>query len=339
MSVVLERRRLAASTISQQDGAKIGAGQVMFHDCSLSCTMAFMAATLNTKQRQFQTRLLAWFAKHRRDLPWRRTRDPYKILVSEIMLQQTQVDRVMPKYAAFINKFPTIQKLARAQRSSVIKLWSGLGYNNRAVRLHQAAHAIVWQHHGTFPRSPEMLERLPGIGFYTARAIGAFAFDEPVAAVDVNHGRVVQRAFFGTRVPSQKKLAALAQTLVPRSTSYEWNHALMDFGALICKSRPRCDICPLRSLCSAYPKVLSVPKTKKQSAEPFLGSNRYFRGRIVETLRNAPHHRLAFPTLWQQIDAMHSVSRTRFRTLVGALENDHIIRVTMYCSRAFVSLA
>ncbi len=298
-----------------------------------------MAEKLNAKQRKFQTAILLWFAKHCRDLPWRRTCDPYKILVSEVMLQQTQVDRVIPKYEAFLHKFPTVKKLARAKCFSVIKLWSGLGYNNRAVRLHQAAQEIVRHYQGALPRSIEALERLPGIGSYTARAIQAFAFDQHVAAVDVNHARVVRRIFYGINMPSEKELDAVCVSLVPIREAYAWNHALMDFGALICKNRPRCDICPFRSTCAAYPDVLNVTRTKKRTTESFFGSNRYFRGSIVETLRNTPRYRIEYRMLWQKMNGQYPIILKRFRQLIHALESDHIVEITRIRSRSFVQLA
>lgn len=298
-----------------------------------------MAKKLTAKQRKFQTAILSWFTKHRRDLPWRKTRDPYKIFVSEIMLQQTQVDRVIPKYTAFLRLFPTVQKLARAQRSTVVKFWSGLGYNNRAVRLHKAAKEIVQTYYGKFPQAVEQLERLPGVGLYTARALLAFAFNEPVAAVDVNHARVVGRMFYGISVPKQKNLDALCLSLVPPRKAYAWNHALMDFGALVCRNKPRCDICPLRSACSAYPDVLQTRQQNKKVPETFLGSSRYFRGRIVEALRNVPGNRLEFNTLWKNIDAHHPIMRTRFRRLVRTLKKDAIIETERIGSRNVVRLA
>lgn len=301
--------------------------------------MVIMAEILNAKQRKFQKTILNWFTKHQRDLPWRKTRDPYKIFVSEVMLQQTQVERVMPKYRAFLHVFPTIQKLASADRSSVIKMWSGLGYNNRAVRLHRAAQEIVQHHKGALPCSSQALDQLPGIGTYTARAIQAFAFNKHIAAVDVNHARVVRRMFYGTRTVSAKELDPLCLSLIPMRKAYAWNHALMDFGALVCRNKPRCDICPLRSVCSAYPDVLKTRKQNKKLSETFLGSNRYFRGRIVEALRNVPDRHIEFHILWQQIDALHPILQSRFRELIRALESDHVVTTVRIRSRVYVELA
>lgn len=288
-----------------------------------------MRMSKNAKKQLFQKRVLTWFQNHRRDLPWRKTRDPYKILVSEIMLQQTQVERVIPKYEAFLRKFPTVQKLAAANRSTVIKLWSGLGYNNRAVRLHRAAQTIVRDYHGKFPRSLEALEALPGIGSYTARAVVAFAFGAHVAAVDVNHSRVVARFFFGVQKVPIKKVELLSHETIPRNKSYEWNHALMDFGALVCKSRPLCSTCPLQKECKAYPAVLTHVPPPKKSTEPFLGSDRYFRGRIVHVLRSVPARKsISLQKLFENVSTFHDILPDRLYSLVSDLAKDGVVHVS-----------
>lgn len=277
------------------------------------------------RQMFVQRELLGWFNKNKRDLPWRRTRDPYRILVSEIMLQQTQVDRVLPKYAAFLKRFLTLRHLARAKRSSVIKMWSGLGYNNRAVRLHMAAQEVVRR--GTkFPQSFDELVRLPGVGAYTARAIQSFAFGERVAAVDVNHARVVRRVFFGLRDVPMKRIEQFAGSLSPERDHQKWNQALMDFGALVCRARPLCMECPLRAQCKAFPAILKIPRKSKNLIEPFLDSNRYFRGRIVDALRKLPHGKsISDRALLHQIQNQRSILPERFHPLVDDLEHDGII--------------
>ena len=240
--------------------------------------------------------LLAWFAVNARDLPWRHTRDPYKILVSEIMLQQTQVDRVIPYYHAFLDRFPTVETLAAAPTAEVIRLWSGLGYNRRAVNLQRTAQAVVSEHGGIFPRDLDALRALPGIGPYTAGAISAFAFEADAAFVDTNMRRVLHRLFFGEDVPvqtaSDKEILAVAAAVVPPGKGWEWNQALIEFGALQCTARkPACVICPLQASCRAYPGIQTVlaglPRGVRKKQEPaFAGSNRYFRGRVVDVLRN-----------------------------------------------------
>jgi A/G-specific adenine glycosylase len=236
--------------------------------------------------------LLHWFRDVQRDLPWRRTRDPYAVLVSEVMLQQTQVDRVLPYYARFLERFPTTRALAEAPVAEVIKLWSGLGYNRRAVNLQRAAQVVVSEYDGQFPSDPETLRGLPGLGPYTAGAVAAFAFERDVAFLDTNMRRVVTRLVFGADSVPEREVLAAAQALLPRGQGWEWNQALIEFGALQCTARkPACIICPLSAQCAAYPQIqgaLAVARTRPRSAERFETSSRYYRGRIVERLRDLP---------------------------------------------------
>jgi A/G-specific adenine glycosylase len=242
-----------------------------------------------------QTGLLAWFSVHGRDLPWRRTRDPYRILIAEIMLQQTQVDRVVPYYEAFIERFPTLEKLAVAPTAEVIRLWAGLGYNRRAVNLQRAAKVIVSEHGGVFPSTVKELCALPGIGPYTAGAIACFAFEQDVAFIDTNMRRVVHRLFVGSDVPTMsapdRVILNIAAELLPSGRSWEWNQALIEFGALQCTARkPACVVCPLQARCHAFPMILSALANQPRSVrlartERFTESNRYFRGRVVDALR------------------------------------------------------
>ena len=203
-------------------------------------------------------RLLLWFAAQGRDLPWRHTRDPYAILVAEIMLQQTGVERVLPKYEAWLARFPTLHALAAAPRSEVIRLWSGLGYNSRAVRLHEVARQVVDEHGGQLPDTLEGLLKLKGIGRYTAGAVLSFAFGRDVAVLDTNVRRVLTRVFLGprrtARLRGERRLWDLAETLVPAGRAYDFNQALMDFGATWCTPRrPRCPACPMRGFCATFP--------------------------------------------------------------------------------------
>lgn len=238
--------------------------------------------------------LLGWFRAHARDLPWRRTRDPYAILVSEIMLQQTQVDRVIPYYERFLTAFPTVESLAAAPTAEVIRLWSGLGYNRRAVNLQRAAKAVVEQFEGTFPATPEALQRLPGVGAYTAGAVAAFAFEQDVAFMDTNMRRVLNRVLFGSEAASERELLEAAKALVPPGKGWEWNQALIEFGALHCTARkPACIVCPLQSTCAAFPTIqgslaLQRGNGRRPAAQPFASTPRYYRGRIVEVLRTLP---------------------------------------------------
>ena len=202
--------------------------------------------------------LLAWYDRHRRDLPWRAppgaTVDPYRVWLSEIMLQQTTVTTVAPYFERFVTRWPDVAALAAASLDEVLQEWQGLGYYARARNLHACARAVVDRHGGAFPAEPSQLRALPGIGDYTARAIAAIAFDEPVAAVDGNVERVTARLFaVGIPMPAAKeRLRALAAALVPQRRAGDFAQAMMDLGATICTPRrPRCVLCPWRAACAA----------------------------------------------------------------------------------------
>src|SRR5579884_3405602 len=200
-----------------------------------------MSSSDSDPRQSIHRALIDWYRVNRRDLPWRRTRDPYRILVSEVMLQQTQVDRVVPKYHAFLERFPTLRALAEAPTADVIRAWSGLGYNRRAVNLQRAAQAVVERHGGVMPRERAALEALPGIGRYTAGAIICFAYEQDAGFLDTNIRRVLHRVFYGPELPEERatprELSALADELVPPGEGYEWNQALMELGALVCTGR------------------------------------------------------------------------------------------------------
>ena len=207
--------------------------------------------------RTFQRRLLAWYGRHGRDLPWRRTRNPYRVLVSEIMLQQTQVDRVLPKYRQFLRRYPTMESLARAPVEDVRRLWYPLGYNVRPVRLSMIARETVARYRGRLPDDAEALRALPGIGRYTAGAVLAFAYGRDTAVLDTNVRRVLGRVFLGprraARVRGEKTYWDLAEALVPPGRGYDFNQAIMDFGATWCTPRkPRCSPCPMKRFCASY---------------------------------------------------------------------------------------
>src|SRR5574337_404884 len=209
-------------------------------------------------RRKFQQRLLRWYARYRRDLPWRKTSDPYKILVSEVMLQQTQVDRVIPKYKEFLRKYPTLEELAGATVSDVEATWRPLGYNIRPVRLHAIAQQAVDRHGGKIPASLEELQAFKGIGRYTAGAVMSFDFSKDAPILDTNVRRVLQRVFLGPAntngSKSPKHLWELSAALIPRGKAYDFNQALMDFGAIICTARkPNCPICAMQPICLSYP--------------------------------------------------------------------------------------
>jgi A/G-specific adenine glycosylase len=210
-----------------------------------------------TKVKAFQARLLAWFRQNGRDLPWRRTRDPYRILVSEVMLQQTQVERVRKYYERFLQEYPTVQDLAAARPARVQESWDGLGYYARARNLHAAARTIARRYGGEFPRRREEVMALPGVGRYTAGAVLSFAYGKPAPILDTNVRRVLSRIFVRRQASRtaavERRLWALAEAIIPEGEAWAFNQALMDFGATVCTARtPRCPTCPMRRLCAFY---------------------------------------------------------------------------------------
>ena len=223
-----------------------------------------------------------------RDLPWRRVRDPWAILVAEVMLQQTQTLRVIPKWEAFLAAFPTPAACADAPLGDVLRLWQGLGYPRRARNLHLAAQSIAADHDGAVPDRLETLLALPGVGGYTARAVLAFAYERDVAVVDTNIARVLARTA-GTRL-TPKGAQAAADALVPRGEGWAWNQVLMDLGATICRPTPICDACPIVSTCSWQrngrpapdPAIGSAGVSGKQAR--FEGSDRQARGKVLAAL-------------------------------------------------------
>jgi A/G-specific adenine glycosylase len=209
-------------------------------------------------RQRFRRRLLDWYRKNGRDLPWRRTRDPYHILVSEVMLQQTQVDRVLPKYEQWLGKYPTLAALATAHEDDVAEIWRPLGYNIRPRRLHAIARESVARYGGELPSDADTLLSFKGIGEYTAGAVLSFAFGQRAAILDTNVARVLFRVFIGRGQPKahamRKHLWTLSRTLLPVRHVFDFNQALMDFGATMCTARkPQCLLCPMRPDCAAYP--------------------------------------------------------------------------------------
>jgi A/G-specific adenine glycosylase len=224
-----------------------------------------------TARETLQAALLAWYAEHGRDLPWRHTRDPYAILVSEVMLQQTQVARVLERYGPWLERWPTPAALAAAPAADVLRAWSGLGYNRRALNLQNAARRVVEL--GEFPRDVESLERLPGIGPYTARAIACFAFGAELIALDTNVRRVLERALGTTDVAP------------PPGRAWDFNQALFDLGAQVCLARvPRCPACPLAAACPS--RGLRFAPLRRQAR--FEGSRRQRRAALVRELAAGP---------------------------------------------------
>ncbi len=224
-------------------------------------------------RQSFRRKLLAWYAKNARDLPWRRTHDPYCIWVSEIMLQQTQVATVIPYYQRFLKSFPNVVSLANARERSVLRLWEGLGYYRRARQLHAAAKEIKRHHAGKFPSKFEDVLNLPGIGRYTAGAILSFAMDQPQPIVESNTIRLYSRLMGSredpTKTAGQKRLWEFANDILPRRNPGQLNQALIELGATLCTPRsPECSVCPVRSLCAAFLDdcIDDIPTGKKKVA-------------------------------------------------------------------------
>ena len=280
---------------------------------------------MTKKQKQLCIDIITWYHKEGRDLPWRKTRNPYRILVSEIMLQQTQVPRVIEKYKEFLRAFPTITALAEAKTADVITVWKGLGYNRRALFLQRTAQAVQKEFHGKFPRTLEALKTLPGVGDYTARAILSFAFDQPTPVLDTNHRKFYQKTFFGDEIKIDAELLKKAEEVIafiatislaeitptqPPPTRgrgsfsliYHWNQALMDWV-------------------SANTEKYTLPKIKKKKkAVPFKETDRYFRGRIVDVLRE--EGKIGIASLRK---CYPEISDERFEKIVKKLEKDHLI--------------
>jgi A/G-specific adenine glycosylase len=202
--------------------------------------------------------LLAWYARYGRDLPWRRARDPYHVLVSEVMLQQTQVDRVLPKYHEWLRKFPSLASLASTSEDEAVETWYPLGYNIRPRRLHAIARESVERYGGALPSDAGALRSFKGIGAYTAGAVMSFAFGARAPILDTNVARLLFRVFVGRGDPKshamRRRLWQLSDALLPRHGVFDFNQALMDFGALLCVARkPRCLACPLADMCRTFP--------------------------------------------------------------------------------------
>lgn len=245
--------------------------------------------------------MLDWYAAEHRDLPWRGTTDPWAVLVSEVMLQQTQASRVAERFGELMRRFPTPGAMAAASEAEVLAAWSGLGYNRRALTLRRAAAAVAAD---GWPADPEGLRRLPGVGAYTARAVAALAFGHPVGAVDTNVRRwLVRRLGLASGTPAaelQSRADALAAPARDAAEAAAWMHASMEFGARVCRSRaPLCDACPIAAGCPARGRDTPVPIPRQA---PFAGSLRAARGGVMRALAAAPDHRLPLRRLAGLVD-------------------------------------
>jgi A/G-specific adenine glycosylase len=259
---------------------------------------------------EFQKRLLTWFRTHQRDLPWRTSREPYRIWVAEIMLQQTRIAAVMPYYERFLEYFPTVESLAAAPQQEVLKLWSGLGYYSRARNLHSAAKEIVAEHNGKFPRTLEAALQLPGIGVYTAAAVLSIAYDAPLAVLDGNVARVLARihAVRGDlRVPrTWRALTEKADQLLARKTASDWNQALMELGEVICTPKsPRCLVCPVVKSCRAFAEGITneIPAPRRKRAPIAMTIAAVIlldpKGRTLLVRDPGAHDDVLFSRMWQ----------------------------------------
>ncbi len=258
-------------------------------------------------QRQiilFQHTIFLWWKTHKRDLPWRRTHDPYRIMVSEVMLQQTQVLRVIAKYAEFIEAFPTVRSLAQTSPAHVLRVWKGMGYNRRALYLHRAAKMIVEKYNGKFPVSESELVKLPGLGKYTARAILVFACAQEVPLVDTNIRQIITHFFFSGEPQKESVIEEVAGQLVPPGKSWQWHQALMDYGALELKT------------------LNFKLKTVEKRTKPFIDSNRFYRGRIIDRLREGD---MRESKLADEFKKKYGKSNDFLKVILQGLEFDGLI--------------
>jgi A/G-specific adenine glycosylase len=280
----------------------------------------------NSERRRLQDRLLRWFDEHKRDLPWRRDRDPYRIWLSEIMLQQTRVAAVQAHYVKFLERFPTVQKLAAAREASVLAAWSGLGYYRRARMMHKAAKIVVREFAGRFPRTSTKLQELPGIGRYTAAAVASIAFGEPVAVVDGNVERVLQR-LCGERL-EQSILWRRAQEYLDQKRPGDFNQAMMELGATVCLPRePKCLLCPIGEWCSTRGEVPATRRGVRQKKREICYAVDYRNGSVFLVQRPSSAHLM--PGMWELpeiaatevngdvcITLRHSITTTNYQVRV-----------------------
>ena len=312
-----------------------------------------MAALRKKKIDSVHRRILSWYRTSHRKFLWRSTRDPHIVLLSEIMLQQTQARRVQEKLPPFLRKFPTMSALARSSKADVIRAWQGMGYNNRAVRLRDLARIVMEKHEGALPSDAVELEKLPGIGRYTASAIECFSHGKNVPVVDINVQRVLSRLFRKVRDSSelmdQQEVWRLASRILPRD-AYGWNQALMELGGTICTARmPKCDACPVADCCSSRAVARRVKlraTSRKIHAEPTYAGipRRIWRGRIVEILRNERDSRpLTIRQVGRRInstlDSRELPGLRWIAELVRSLERDGLVQTTGHSGSAKVALA
>ena len=280
-----------------------------------------------TKPSQFRPNLLAWYDTHKRDLPWRRSRDPYRVWVSEIMLQQTRVAAVIEHYHAFLRRFPTVQKLAAAREASVLAAWSGLGYYRRARNLHAAAKVVVRERKGKFPETAAEWSILPGIGRYTAAAIASIAFNQPVAVVDGNVERVLQRV--AGQAFSGETVWQIAESLLDRKRPGDFNQAMMELGATACTPRaPACLLCPVMQLCATRGELASARRAVPQAKREIHFALHHRDGAVF--LIQRPNDARLMPGMWE----LPEIPRPQL-SVQPAFTLRHAITVTDYTVRVW----
>ena len=251
----------------------------------------------------FQTKIMNWWKANSRDLPWRKDSSPYKVLVSEVMLQQTQVNRVISKFNEFVESFPTIESLAKAETKQLLRVWSGLGYNRRAVWLREAARQIVERHE--FPQSFEELQKLRGVGPYTSRSVLIFAFNKDLAAVDTNIRRVLVAEGFATEETSEKQLQSIAECVLLKGRSRDWHNALMDYGSQVMTA-----------------STTGISPTSRQSC--YEGSSRQVRGAVIRALTGTAE--LGLGEIMKLLDC--NMNESELDSIMTQLVNDGLVEVT-----------
>jgi A/G-specific adenine glycosylase len=288
--------------------------------------------------RKLRHALLTWYEEHRRELPWRRDADPYRVWVSEIMLQQTRVAAVVDHYARFLQKFPTVQTLAGAREASVLAVWSGLGYYQRARRMHQAAKLIARQRRGIFPRTAEEWRELPGIGRYTAAAIASIAFGEAVAVVDGNVERVVERMFGAAE--GREAAWRRAGSLLDRQRPGDFNQAMMELGATVCTPRaPQCPVCPLHDWCTPRGAIPARPQPARKRKQLIYGLARR-NGSVLLVQRPAEASLMA--GLWELPalpDAQHNGAEPMAKLRHAITDTDYDVSVFTFAPAKFHAAA
>lgn len=296
-------------------------------------------SSIHNRKSTITKSLLSWYRKNARPLPWRKTRNPYRILVSEVMLQQTQVSRVLRKYTEFLRRFPNFSSLAHARTGDVIRAWAGMGYNNRAIRLQQIAKEIMNDNDGRLPSDIHILQKLPGIGRYTAHAVACFSFGQHTAVVDTNVRRILAR-LFPKRARSLDEWE-LAESVLPKRKAYEWNQALMELGSAHCTAaHPRCVNCPLKQYCPNAFRIHNPKKSYTGKKQRAMIPNRIYRGRIVALLRAMSRRQsIESNRLLHMIrPKARSQNQKWFSLILTRLQRDGLIQIHSQKTKSFISL-